>query len=178
MFIPAKPGRYGIKIWVLVDTETKYCYNAQVYIGKTGNQREFNQGTRVVLELCEPLFESGRNVIGDNFFSSLHLVRCLEMHKLTYLGTIRKNKPEMPCEFMPSRTRAVESSIFGFHKQVTMVSYVPKKNRVVNLISTMHNTAEISDDRQKPLMILDYNKLKCGVDVLDQVGSLISRFSL
>jgi hypothetical protein len=170
MYIPSKPGRYGLKIWVLADTATKYCYNAEVYVGKRDNVREVNQATRVVLELSEPLSGSGRNIIGDNFFSSIHLVRCLEQRKLTYLGTIRKNKPELPLAFQPSRHRAVESSMFGFHKEVTVVSYVPKKNKAVNLISSLHNAKEVSEDRGKPLMILDYNKLKCGVDTLDQVS--------
>ena len=169
MFIPSKPGRYGIKIWVLADSDTKYCYNADIYIGRTGNVREVNQAARVVLELSEPLSGSGRNIVGDNFFSSLHLVRCLEQRQLTYFGTIRKNKPELPCAFQLTRDREVGSSVFGFHEKVMAVSYVPKRNKVVNLISSLHLIKEISEDRGKPTMILDYNRLKCGVDTLDQV---------
>jgi hypothetical protein len=169
MYIPSKPGRYGVKIWILADTETKYCYNAEIYIGKVGNVREVNQATRVVLELSEPLSGSGRNVVGDNFFSSLQLIRCLEQRKLTYFGTIRKNKPELPVSFQPSRQRQVESSLFGFHGNTMIVSYVPKKNKVVNLISSAHDSVEISNDRGKPQIIIDYNHSKCGVDSLDQL---------
>ena len=169
MYIPSKPGRYGVKIWILADTESKYCYNAEIYIGKVGNVREVNQATRVALELTEPLSASGRNVVGDNFFSSLQLVRCLEQRKLTYFGTIRKNKPELPVSFQQSRQRQVESTLFGFHENITIVSYVPKKNKVVNLISSAHDSAEISYDRGKPQIIIDYNHSKYGVDTLNQL---------
>ena len=169
MNIPSKPGRYGVKIWILADTESKYCYNAEIYIGKVGNVREVNQATRVALELTEPLSASGRNVVGDNFFSSLQLVRCLEQRKLTYFGTIRKNKPELPVSFQQSRQRQVESTLFDFRENITIVLYVPKKNKVVNLISSAHDSAEISNDRGKPQIIIDYNHSKCGVDTLNQL---------
>ena len=169
MFIPSKPGRYGVKIWMLCDSSNYYCCNAQIYTGKRDTGREINQGTRVVLELTDHLTDSGRNIVGDNFFSSLHLVQCLNARRLSYLGTIGKNKPELPLEFQPSRQRAIHSSLFGFSVDATIVSYVPKKNKSVNLISSLHRTAELSEDRSKPQIIMDYNKLKCGVDTLDQV---------
>lgn len=33
-FIPSKPDKYGIKLWVAVDNETKYCFNQFPYLGK------------------------------------------------------------------------------------------------------------------------------------------------
>ena len=75
MSIPTKPGRYGIKIWVLADLTNHYCINAEIYTGKKGIEREIKQGSRVVLELTQ---HSGRTVVTDNFFSSLELVNCLE----------------------------------------------------------------------------------------------------
>ena len=168
MYIPSKPGRYGIKIWLLCDSTNSYCYNGDVYTGRQGNLREVNQSSRVVLELTEPLTNSGRNIVGDNFFSSLHLVQCLKARRLSYLGTIRRNKAELPTEFQPTRQRPVESTIFGFSDDAMIVSYVPKRSKAVNLISSLHNEQEISNDRSKPQVILDYNSLKGGVDTLDQ----------
>lgn len=169
MYIPSKPGRYGIKIWILTDSRTSYCYNADIYTGRRGNSREIGQASRVVLELTDPISNSGRNIIADNFFSSLHLVQALLGRQLTYLGTIRKNKPELPPQTLPSASRPVESSVFGFLPNCSIVSYVPKRSKAVTLISSNHRTAEISDTLQKPAMILDYNHSKSGVDTLDQV---------
>ena len=168
MFIPSKPGRYGIKIWALCDSENSYCYNAEVYTGRRGGAREVNQSTRVVLELTEPLTNTGRNIVGDNFFSSLNLVQCLDARQLTYFGTIRRNKPELPGEFQPRRDRVVGSSTFGFHEKVLIVSFVPKKNKSVNLISSLHSSPEVSHVENKPQVILDYNAAKSGVDTMDQ----------
>jgi hypothetical protein len=51
-----------------------------------------------------------------------------------------------------------------------MVTYIPRKYRSVVLLSSNHFSAEIEDsqDRLKPMMILDYNKCKGRVDTLDE----------
>jgi hypothetical protein len=84
---------------------------------------------------------------------------------------MRKNKPQIPNAMQPTRQRPVHSSIFGFEKDIAMVSYVPKLSKAVILISTLHHQPEIGDDSEekKPKMILDYNHSKAGVDTLDQL---------
>jgi len=48
------------------------------------------------------------------------------------------------------------------------VSYAPKTNKIVVLLSTMHNKEEINtDSEKKPLIILDYNATKGAVDTFD-----------
>ncbi|KAF2892600.1 hypothetical protein ILUMI_13576 [Ignelater luminosus] len=54
-FIPSKPEKFGIKIWAVCDSQTSFIYNYQIYIGKTGDQRERNQGKRVVLDMTKEL---------------------------------------------------------------------------------------------------------------------------
>ena len=68
MFIPSKPGCYGIKIWILADSSSSYCYNADIYTGKVGNSREIGQATRAVMELTDSITNSGRNIVGDIVF--------------------------------------------------------------------------------------------------------------
>ena len=55
MFIPSKPGRYGIEIWVLTDSANHYCIKAKIYTGKKGIEREKKQGSRFFLELTQHL---------------------------------------------------------------------------------------------------------------------------
>jgi len=75
-FILSKPGKYKIKIWALCDSVTSYVYNMQVYTGREeGQNRQVNQGQRVVLDLISGLEKSGRNVTCDNFFTSISLAR-------------------------------------------------------------------------------------------------------
>jgi len=62
----------------------------QVYTGREeGQNREVNQGQRVVLDLVSGLEKSGRNVTCDNFFTSISLARELAKRQMTVLGTIR-----------------------------------------------------------------------------------------
>ena len=68
-YIPSKPGKYGIKLWMLCDSKTSYVCRLQVYTGRVVDQpRKQNQGERVVLDLTRELKGSGRNVTVDNFF--------------------------------------------------------------------------------------------------------------
>lgn len=97
-YIPSKPAKYGIKIWALCDSKSSYAHTMQVYTGKLpGAKPEKNQGMRVVLDLTKGL--KGHNVTCDNFFTSYELGQKLLKNKLTILGTIRKNKPELPKNF-------------------------------------------------------------------------------
>lgn len=130
LYIKCKSQRYGLKILCLCDSKTHYLLNAFVYTGKNPNvvnPRHLSIPTLTVLELITPIAGSNRNVTGDNWFTSLELLEELKKHKLTYVGTIRRNKREIPKEFLTNRQREVNSSIFGVTRDNTLVSYVPAK---------------------------------------------------
>ena len=73
---------------------------------------------------------------------------------------MRKNKKEIPNNFLPERKKNVFSSIFGFNKKKTLVSYVPKVNKAVILLSTEHHDKKITENDCKPEIIIFYNKTK------------------
>ena len=63
-------------------------------------------------------------------------------------------------------------SKFAFTEDETLVPYVPKKNKAVILLSTMHHDKTIDADtahKMKPEIITFYNKTKGGVDSVDQM---------
>lgn len=78
-------------------------------------------------------------MIIDNWFTSVQLTdEFLKNHKFTILGTIRKNKTQLPREFKITKSRPVFLILdFGGKKVIT--SYRPKNNKIVLLLSTMHN---------------------------------------
>ncbi|CAB4067597.1 unnamed protein product [Lepeophtheirus salmonis] len=49
--------------------------------------------------------------------------------KITMVGTVRKNKPELPPALLASKEREVFSSKFAFTPTTTSVSYLTKKNK-------------------------------------------------
>ena len=57
---------------------------------------------------------TGRNVVCDNFFTSIPLAEDLLQQHTTILGTLRQNKPEIPPEMKPNNGREGKSSIFAF----------------------------------------------------------------
>lgn len=171
MYIPSKPGKYGLKVWVICDAKTSYCSNLQVYTGKTGNQREVNQASRVVMELAAHLLDTGRNITMDNFFTGVPLTQELLTRRTTVVGTLRKNKKDIPKRFTETKGRASPSTLFAFSDQLTLCSYCPKKNKIIPMLSSMHHDAAISLDNpaQKPHITLCYNETKSGVDNLDKL---------
>lgn len=122
-YIPSKPAKYGNKIWTLCDSKTSYVLETQIYTGKeAGTKPDKNQGMRVVRNHTTEL--RGHNICCDHFFTSFHLSQQLRKRKLTILGTMRKNKPELPKEVT---NKEVHNSIFYFAKKTTIVNYIWKK---------------------------------------------------
>ena len=171
-----KPAKYGLKVFSIVDARSFYVLNMEFYLGKQppGPHQISQAPDEVVKRLITPISGSGRNVTYDNWFTSVPLAHhLLQQHNLTTVGTIRKNKPQLPPCFIKSKDREVSSSVFGFEKNgTTLVSYVPKKGKFVLLLSTMHHGKTIdpdSGDAQKPEIIIFYNCTKGGVDIVDEM---------
>lgn len=99
-YMPSKPAKYGIKIWAATDAKSSYALNMQVYTGRpVGEAPE-----RVVLDMVQGL--RGHNITCDNFFTSYNLGQELLKKKLTMLGTVRKNRSELPAEVLVMKDRA------------------------------------------------------------------------
>jgi hypothetical protein len=168
-----KPAKYGIKIFSLTDARIPYSYNLEIYVG-TQPEGPFvlsNKPVDVVKRLVHPIKGSGRNITFDNWFCNYNLVSDLKAMKLSMVGTLRSNKPQIPLAFKRKR-KEEKSSIFGFQKDATLVSYVPKQNKNVFLLSSLHFDGKIDDEtgnQKKPEIITFYNHTKCGVDVVDQM---------
>lgn len=171
VYMKSKPDKYGIKIWALADCSTAYTVNMQVYLGKEGNRPEKGQGQRVVLDMVSHLSQ-GHGITTDNFFTSLDLADKLLERNLSLCGTLRRNKTFIPKELLPAPYKKEFSSMFGFMKNKTMVSYVPKKNNAVLLLSTEHSDDKTAKEIEnyKPDIILHYNKTKGAVDTSDKLA--------
>lgn len=92
-YIPNKPAKYGIKIFALVDSQTDYTYNLEIYAGQqpNGPYKLSNSGFDVVDRLVTPISGTKRNITCDNWFSSIPLAKhLLYKHKLTMVGTLKK----------------------------------------------------------------------------------------
>jgi len=134
-----------------------------------------NKPHDIVVRLIEPPKNSKRNLTTDNYYGSYPLAQELLEKGITLLTTLKKNKTDIPPEFLPNPKHIIKSSLFGYQDECTLVSYIPKKNKAVIQLSTMHDGhGDINEESGKPEIIHDYNKTKSGVDTVDQKCSLAS----
>lgn len=173
VYMPKNPKRYGIKIVCLRDSASSYLYNAYISTGKgsegvglSASERKLSVSTRAVIRLCKPIEGSCRNITGDKQFTSVELVCELDDRSLTYVGALKKTKPEVPPEFLSCKNRVVNSALYGFAEKITLLSIVAKRHRTALYLSSMHRSLEVDSSKNDHEVISHYNKTKAGVNRL------------
>ena len=76
-YMPLKPTKHGIKVWVPADSTNGYFSRFEVYTGKN-NTTEHGLGARVMKSLTSDLKGKYHHVYFDNYFTSLKLLEDLE----------------------------------------------------------------------------------------------------
>ncbi|XP_071626836.1 uncharacterized protein [Temnothorax longispinosus] len=168
MYIKSKPDKYGLNIVSLNDACTSYMYNAIPYLGKTSTPPNESVSEYFLREVTAPIHGTNRNVTCDNWFTSVPITRqLLEPYRLCITGTIRKNKREIP-QAMKIAEREPPASKYCYDDNLTLVSYTPKKNKVVLLLTSyLHGNNKETDG--KPDIVHFYNKNKGGTDCFDML---------
>jgi hypothetical protein len=80
-FMKSKPIRWGLKNWVLAESETGYVANTELYVGKSARRQDtaHNSPGEVVKRLVEPYNGQGRTIFMDNLFSGVDLFVTLSL---------------------------------------------------------------------------------------------------
>lgn len=95
-YLPMKPIKRGIKVWVLGDSSNGYFWNFQVYTGKVNTTTEKGLGARVVKDLTSDLKGKYHHAFFDNYFTSVSLLEDLEQDGIYACGTARKDRVGFP----------------------------------------------------------------------------------
>ncbi|KAJ8885018.1 hypothetical protein PR048_011214 [Dryococelus australis] len=104
-YIADKPAKNGIMFYALVDANIFYATS------------------RVVKCLVTPVMNTGRNITMDNNFTSVGLAeQLLRDHRLTIIGTLHKNKSEIPSLFLGTKRGPIHSSMFSLGEKCLLVS--------------------------------------------------------
>ena len=94
-YIPSKPTKYGIKVWVLADV-SGYVYNCRVYCGENSahehcyrSKRDLTKSSQIVVDLITEakLEHHDYTIYADNYFSTVPLVQELLDLRVFYTGT-------------------------------------------------------------------------------------------
>ncbi|XP_022247948.1 piggyBac transposable element-derived protein 4-like, partial [Limulus polyphemus] len=175
-YLPSKPTKWGIKLWVPAEAVTGYCLNFRIYSGKEGSAPSKNLASTVVMTLMEKYLGRGHSLFTDNFYTSPTLFDKLLSLGTYACGTCRKDRAHFP-DMFPGKLKRGESQFFSCGS-MTAVKWTDKKD--VYALSTMHNatvkevTRRQGDMTNKPQIILDYNKFMEVVDLNDQFLSFYS----
>ena len=91
-YMPAKPAKYGIKIFWCCDASNGFALESYLYSGKNENERTVGLGEQIVLKLTEKYYGTNRNIFTDRYFTSFSLLEKLLANGLTITGTINANR--------------------------------------------------------------------------------------
>ncbi|XP_050414127.2 piggyBac transposable element-derived protein 4 [Patella vulgata] len=180
-YMPMKPTKRGIKVWIAAASDTGYVHAFNVYTGKSlDGVQEKNLGHKVVMDLMETMLYEYRHVYFDNFFTSIDLAIEL-LNKKTYCcGTIRSNRKYYPL----SHVHKLAKGSTKFIQSNNLIATAWQDKKTVHILSTncdaemlvvqRRTRAGIIENVSKPLCIINYNKCMGGVDLGDQLRQYYS----
>ena len=191
-YMPKKPNKFGIKIWMLADSETYFVPRFQVYLGKQQNaenadendaERARGLGFKVVDFLGKPYYNAYRHFYFDNYFSSVSLLQHLLENKTYACSTLRHNRKLFPADLKNKLKRGEIPT----RQNENLVCLTWQDKRLVTILSTnvdpqpelfgpldkrtAKRKAVPENLRLKPAVISFYNKFMNGVDVNNQYRS-------
>lgn len=178
-YMPAKPVKRGMKVWMLCDANSAYMSRFEVYLGRQNNQTEYGLGYNVVTKLTDHLHHTHRQLFFDNFFTGLPLMEQLLAKGLYACGTVRANRKGFPKDLKKPREIKNRGEFRILQKQDTNVTAtVWKDKRLVHHLSTLSDPRDIKDAQRRvganvlnlrqPHSVHAYNKFMGGVDLHDQ----------
>ena len=174
-YMPAKPVKRGIKVWMRCDALTGYTYDINIYVGKEDVSQEGTLGERVVKLLVSSIQDRDVTLAFDRFFTSVNLMKDLNF---AAAGTCMKNRKNMPKDTVAIKKG--ETEFLGNDKGVLCVRWMDSKE--VILLSNCHGGEMSSVQKKKkdgsretiacPEAIVLYRKIMGGVDLADQMAGL------
>lgn len=173
-YLPKKPTKWGVKVWVCAEANTGYVYRFEIYTGKSELSPN-GLAYDVVMRLLEGLLDSGRTLYCDNFYTGPILFADLYTCATYATGTCRSNRKEFPSEVVHENLQK-GGSIFRYHGPLTACKWVDKRD--VYVLSTLMRSETEQVERRggngeketvtKPTIVTDYNRHMGGVDLADQ----------
>ena len=175
-YMPMKPIKWGIKLWVLCDARTGYCLALYVYTGRDDHLAEGMGLTyNIVMKLSSSYLLRNHHLYADNFYSSLGLIRNLHDADTYFCGTIRKNSCGLPKQISDTALQRGQSEKLSADCDIVFCRWYDRRDVfVVAKNTTGRDTVKPrtrftpNDMITVPKMIVDYNRNMGGVDHLDQ----------
>lgn len=180
-YIKSKRTRFGLKLFVLCPsskTWNGYSWNFHVYYGKEKFRVEdpdiahLDVSEKIVILLMKDLLGEGRQVITDNWYTSLWLSDYLLTKGTMMTGVVRPGRGP-PRDLLVQRLER-HQSCFARKGNTLIVKYSDKNE--VTVLTTKYEASMVektksyqADHNYKPLHIDKYNAKMGSVDFADQM---------
>ena len=184
-YIRGKPIRFGFKLWAACSADGSLLH-VEPYCGSHTRipDRGFGHGPNIVLEMVNQLnLHPGQQVVFDNLFTNMSLMKELSKMKIGGTGTLREDRqqkaPLSTKAQMMKKPRGYMEEVFSENISVTKW----RDNKPVMVASNKHRSHPLQKtsrwDKAKkkqitvdmPYSISVYNKFMGGVDLFDQTVS-------
>ncbi|XP_067138764.1 piggyBac transposable element-derived protein 4-like [Centruroides vittatus] len=179
-YMPLKPIKRGIKLWLRCDSDSGYTYDINVYSGKDSPvaDKSVTLGERVVKSLAATIKVPDVVLCFDRFFTGVNL---LETINFPAIGTIMANRKNVPG--MPDKLKRGEFTFRCTDTRILCVKWQDTKEVLV--MSNCHKpdltkiTKKTKTGEQVtidcPQAIALYRQKMGGVDRADQYISLYNQ---
>lgn len=186
-YLPAKPTKFGIKVWMRASSKSGYCHQFQVYTGRdVRGIPEAGLGSRVVLDLTQHLRGKNYHIYMDNYFSSPTLFQELYDYGLFACGTVRTNRRGLPPTLRYAGKLEKQGEMKSWQKGPMAVSLWKDKKSVAFLYTNCSPTDVTTVSRKQkdgsykdvkcPQACSMYTQNMGGVDRADQLRAQYSTF--
>ena len=180
-YIPMKPTKRGIKVWVCADPHNGYVNDFNVYTGKDSDGPTKGLAEKVVKALVEPLYGMNHTVYMDNYFSSVPIYMDLLQNGTYACGTFRRGRVGIPTEVTEVRLKNQGEHLMMQRDNLVATAWQDK--RTVFILSTNSDpTVGGTLERRKksgavvevpcPQSVKNYTQYMNGVDRHDQLRSV------
>jgi hypothetical protein len=100
-YMKSKPVKWGIKLWALASSKSRYVSNVIIYMGAPTDRQTWEEeadsvGEQAVLTAVRGLEHRGHVIVTDNFFTSPRLAMALMARGFWLTGTVRKTRCGFP----------------------------------------------------------------------------------
>ena len=185
VYNPAKPCKFGIKLFQACEAQSGYCCGYDVYAGKgapsAGDLCEaldldpgLTQTTKIVIGVLAKcgLLEAGYRVFMDNYYTSPELFTELDLLGTYACGTLRVNRKGVPDAVKRKRKLQQNEVIYRRNGNILAIKFHDKRD--VHMISTFHEATMAVLNKKvygtdlnvtKPQPVVDYIKHMGGVDL-------------